>query len=208
MAPKLQKRRKAAVRTLRVVADCCGMDAPVFALRGLGFDVHHVAACDNDPMAKTLWNKHFTADKWHDDITTRDHEQCAAAARPVDLYVAGFPCQPFSMVGVHRGSLAAKGNGIAIFHCMRFIAAAKPALFLLENVEGLVTAHQNELAAILRNLKRLNNCMFNITAKIINSEDHGLPQNRKRLWILGARKDVDNGTFAWPEPFRAVNLDD
>merc|ERR1719343_1686920 len=68
-----------------------------------------------------------------DDLTKRDNTKAPAA----DLYVAGFPCQPFSVSGLQQGFADKAGRGTIFWKVREYIAMKKPKVFVLENVRGL-----------------------------------------------------------------------
>lgn len=96
-----------------------------------------------------------------------------------DLFTGGFPCQPFSQVGLGKGELDSRGT---LFHdIIRICRIKKPRHVLLENVKGLKTSrHGKTLEAIIMSLERLN---YSVSVEILNSKNYGIPQNRERLWI-------------------------
>lgn len=107
-----------------------------------------------------------------------------------DVVLAGFPCQAFSTAGKRRGFEDTRGT--LFFDVARIIKAKQPMGFVLENVEGLVT-HDRErrtdkvghtLSTILKVLDGLG---YSVTWKVINAADMGVPQNRKRVYIIGTR---------------------
>jgi DNA (cytosine-5)-methyltransferase 1 len=105
-----------------------------------------------------------------------------------DFLLGGFPCQPFSAGGKRHGFIDTRGT--LFFEIERIIAAKKPYGFVLENVEGLVKhdlEEKNEpigktLRVILEKLQALGYC---VTWKVLNSANFGLPQARKRVFIVG-----------------------
>lgn len=98
-----------------------------------------------------------------------------------DYLLAGFPCQPFSVAGKRRGFLDKRGE--LFFTIFNVLKTKKPAGFILENVDGLATHDNgNTLKTMIRKLKRLG---FNVTWKILDASEFGVPQKRKRIYIVG-----------------------
>lgn len=107
-----------------------------------------------------------------------------------DFLLAGFPCQPFSSGGKRHGF--ADTRGTLFFEIERILKDKRPYGFLLENVEGLVK-HDLEnktdeigrtLATILANLEALD---YIVNWKVLNASDFGLPQSRRRIFIVGTK---------------------
>jgi DNA (cytosine-5)-methyltransferase 1 len=96
-----------------------------------------------------------------------------------DLFTGGFPCQPFSSVGLGMGEEDIRGT--LFYDIIRICEEKKPKHILLENVKGLKTnRHGDTLSTIV---ERLNKLGYDVVYKILNSKDYGIPQNRERLWI-------------------------
>ena len=74
---------------------------------------------------------------------------------PIDLFIAGFPCQPFSKAGKGEGIGDSQQRGVIIFFIIRWIAEHLPKTFLLENVAGLTTVHLQTFLTILGMLKMI-----------------------------------------------------
>jgi DNA (cytosine-5)-methyltransferase 1 len=103
-----------------------------------------------------------------------------------DILVAGFPCQPFSSIGKRQGFLH-KTQGTLFYDVARIIKAKNPSAFLLENVPGLTTHDNgNTFKTILEVLDKLN---YEVTYQILNACDFGVPQKRKRIYIVGFNRD-------------------
>lgn len=77
---------------------------------------------------------------------------------------------------------------------------------MLENVCGLLTNHPETLQWVLKELKAIGGKAYEIDAKVVNCNEHGLPQSRKRLWIVGRLKTKIVTQFQWPEPYGCVPL--
>lgn len=112
-----------------------------------------------------------------------------------DFLLAGFPCQSFSSAGKRLGFKDSRGN--LFFEIIRILKDKKPFGFLLENVEGLVT-HDREnsgdktgrtFSKILESLKSLG---YEVSWKILNAKNFGLPQDRKRIYIAGTKSKAPN----------------
>ena len=96
-----------------------------------------------------------------------------------DVFTGGFPCQPFSQVGLGKGEDDIRGT--LFYDIIRICKDKKPKHILLENVRGLKTSrHGKTLKTIVENLVNLG---YDVVATLINSKDHGIPQNRDRIWI-------------------------
>jgi len=114
----------------------------------------------------------------------------------IDILMGGVPCQSFSQAGKRRGILDDRGH--LIIHFIKMIQVIKPKIFLIENVQGLVTHDKgNTLKLVIDEINKLE--LYNINYKVLNSNDYSVPQNRKRLIIVGIRNDL-NKTFVFPKP--------
>ncbi|WP_204105072.1 MULTISPECIES: DNA (cytosine-5-)-methyltransferase [Spirulina sp. CCY15215] len=100
-----------------------------------------------------------------------------------DILLAGFPCQAFSSAGTRQGF--ADTRGTLFFEVERILRDKQPEKFILENVEGLVTNNSGKtLKTILHKLKDLG---YKVTWEVLNALDFGVPQDRKRIYIVGTR---------------------
>lgn len=117
-----------------------------------------------------------------------------------DVLLAGFPCQPFSSIGKRAGFLH-RTQGTLFYDVLRIIEAKKPRAFLLENVQGLVTHDQGRTFSTI--VQSLEAAGYVIHHRILDASDFGVPQFRKRIYIVGFpknRKDVSPSLFDWPKP--------
>jgi len=99
-----------------------------------------------------------------------------------DFLLGGFPCQAFSSAGNRDGFCDTRGT--LFFEIERILKAKKPHGFILENVEGLVTHDKGKTLKVI--LQSLNNLGYKVDWKVIDSTDLGLPQSRKRIYIVGS----------------------
>lgn len=103
-----------------------------------------------------------------------------------DILLGGFPCQPFSQAGLHKGFDDARGT--LFFDVARIIRAKRPKAFMLENVKQLKGHDQGKtLKTILTILDELN--YYVPEPQVLNAYHFGIPQNRERIIIVGFNKD-------------------
>ncbi|MFZ4454691.1 MAG: DNA (cytosine-5-)-methyltransferase [Bacteroidales bacterium] len=110
-----------------------------------------------------------------------------------DFLLGGFPCQPFSAGGKRQGFLDTRGT--LFFEIERILREKKPYGFILENVEGLVKhdlENKNDeiggtLKTILHTLE--NDLEYKTSWKVFDSLEFGLPQSRKRIFIVGTKDE-------------------
>jgi len=105
----------------------------------------------------------------------------------VELLSGGPPCQPFSVAGKHR---AGRDRRDMFPEAAKAIAAVRPAAFLLENVAGLARDRfKPYLGSVIRDLE---NCgpRYLVAWAVVNAADYGVPQFRRRMFIVGFRRDL------------------
>ena len=109
----------------------------------------------------------------------------------IDLICAGFPCQSFSIAGKRRGF--ADTRGTLFFEISRIAAVKRPKFLLLENVPGLLSHDSGRtFATILASLDELG---YDVTWQVLNSADFGVPQSRKRVYIVGYLREKCAGAI-------------
>lgn len=98
-----------------------------------------------------------------------------------DILLAGFPCQPFSQAGLHKGF--ADTRGTMFFEIERIITEKRPKAFLLENVKQLMGHDRGRtLRVIIDHLEALD---YHVDKDVLRAADYGVPQNRERIYIVG-----------------------
>lgn len=109
-----------------------------------------------------------------------------------EVLFAGFPCQPFSIIGNSKGFEDTRGA--LFFDIARILEAKKPQGFILENVKRLVSHNGGKtLGRIISILESLD---YQVDYRVLNALDFGLPQKRERVFIVGLKSE---GCFSWPE---------
>ncbi|SNU04332.1 DNA (cytosine-5)-methyltransferase 1 [Prevotellaceae bacterium MN60] len=152
------------------------------ALRKAGYTPKCVFTSEIKEHAIKVLKQNHPKDKITGDITKVE----ASTIPDFDILCGGFPCQAFSAAGNRDGF--ADTRGTLFFDVERIILEKKPKGFILENVEGLVNHDGgNTLEVILSNLDAAD---YWVSYKVLNSIDFGVPQERKRIYIIGIRKDL------------------
>lgn len=130
------------------------------------------------------------------EIITGDITQVEAATIPdFDFLLGGFPCQAFSAAGKRLGFEDTRGT--LFFDVVRILKEKQPYGFVLENVEGLVN-HDREKAGdkigrtLTTILERLEALDYKVSWKVLNAKDFGVPQERKRIYIVGTKTEKPN----------------
>jgi DNA (cytosine-5)-methyltransferase 1 len=161
------------------------------AAKKIGMETECVFTSEIKPSAIQSYKKNFGDEKIHGDIT----KISASEIPDFDLLVAGFPCQPFSSAGARRGFLDTRGT--LFFDIERILKEKNPRAILLENVEGLKTHDRIDfkkpigrtLETILSILEKLG---YKVSWQILDASKHGIPQKRKRIYIVGTKStEVD-----------------
>ena len=99
----------------------------------------------------------------------------------IDLITGGFPCQSFSISGQRKGFEDTRGT--LFFEIARIAAVKKPKYLFLENVPGLLSHDRGRTFKTI--LSALDELGYDVTWQVLNSKDFGVPQSRKRLYIVG-----------------------
>lgn len=133
-------------------------------------------------------NNFGESEEVHGDITEIDADEIP----DFDYLLAGFPCQPFSSAGKRKGFLDKRGG--LFFTIVNILKVKQPLGFLLENVEGLASHDKGAtLATIIQQLELLG---YQVSWRILDASQFGVPQQRKRIYIAGHRdKKIDLSDF-------------
>ena len=130
-----------------------------------------------DKYAIKVYERNFNGHKNYGDITTINAEELP----DFDCLVGGFPCQAFSIAGKRRGFEDTRGT--LFFDLARILRAKQPRLFVFENVKGLLSHDNgNTFRTIISTIDELG---YDCQWQVLNSKNHGVPQNRERIFIVG-----------------------
>lgn len=143
---------------------------------------HCVGYSEIDKYAIQIYQKHFPNHKNYGDIKTINALDLPA----FDLLVGGFPCQSFSIAGKRGGFNDTRGT--LFFEIARIIKQKQPRLLLLENVKGLLSHDQGKTFYTI--ISTLDELGYDIQWQVLNSKNHGVPQNRERVFIIGHLRET------------------
>lgn len=149
-----------------------------------------VFSSDWDKFSQKTYEANF-GEKPSGDITKIDAKDIPS----FDILTGGFPCQPFSSFGDREG-FEHDTQGTLFYDVLRILKHHKPPSFLLENVPGLLSHKKGATFKVV--IDSLNEIGYCVDYKIIDSSLFGVPQRRKRVFIVGfIDKDLK---FKWPKP--------
>ncbi len=166
----------------------CGIGGFHLALSSLGAEC--VFASDINQKACAVYEKNFKL-KPQGDITKI---KCKDIPHH-DILCAGFPCQPFSISGNQKGF--DDPNGRLFFEIIRIARFHKPKIILLENVKNLESHNEGKTLKTIKD--KLNGLGYKTFSKVLNSTYFGVPQARKRIYIIAFKNDLKIKTFSFPE---------
>lgn len=147
------------------------------ACKNLNFDYDCVFSSEIKSHAIDAYKANFNRSEVVGDITLIDPNDLPC----FDYLIAGFPCQPFSSAGKRKGFLDKRGG--LFFTILNILKVCNPEGFMLENVEGLVTHDSGEtFKSMLKELKSLG---YNVSSRVLDSSNFGVPQKRVRVYIVG-----------------------
>lgn len=174
---------------LKVVDLFCGAGVGACGIKMAGCDI--VWAIDKDKYAVQTYNENIGNHAVCEDI-----RKISAKDIPEhDIMVATPVCKSFSVAGAQKG-FEDKNTGDLAYHFMRLLKECNPKAFLFENVPGMVSNKNKD--KFLKIVADIESYGYKVVWKIINCYDYGVPQERKRLFMVGIRNDI-NKTFNFPE---------
>lgn len=160
----------------------------------MGYESECVFTSEIKPHAIEILKQNHPGETINGDITQVETDEIPQ----FDFLLAGFPCQAFSSAGKRLGFSDTRGT--LFFEVERILKDKKPYGFILENVEGLVN-HDKEnskdkigrtLTIILEHLEMAG---YKVAWRVLNAKEFGIPQERKRIYIIGTLKETPNMTM-------------
>jgi DNA (cytosine-5)-methyltransferase 1 len=180
---------------MTVVSLFCGCGGLDLGLKMAGHNV--IWANDFDSYAIQTYNKNI---KSGDEVVIcKSILEISSSEIPnCDMVVGGFPCQGFSMANPYRNE--SDTRNFLYLELLRVVRDKQPKVFLGENVQGITSLggyetlidKKQKLGRVFKMiLQDFRDIGYDIKWQIVNSADYGVPQNRKRMIMVGVRKDLD-----------------
>ena len=187
------------MKTIKVGSDFSGVGAFNQALRRLGVEYHEIFACDMDKFARETFIHNYGEPEYY----PTNVYQREIPSESLDIYMTSPPCQAFSLAGKRLGK--DDKRGVLFFNSHEFIQKNQPRFFIFENVKGLLSDDNGNTFNEWLNLlggKSVNgvpvlfpheeSVSYHLYWKVLNAKNHGVPQNRERVFLIGIRDDQDN----------------
>lgn len=193
--------KKSKLRIASLFSGCGGMDLGAeggfsyldkkyFRLR-----TKIVFSTDFDQAISTIYNDNFANHLVVENIRAINSDSIPEH----DILTGGFPCQSFSVVAQNPIRLGYKDEkGRLFFEMCRILKEKKPAVFVAENVKGILSANKGKAFPLI--IKEFENSGYFVKHAILNAAHFGIPQKRERVFIVGFRKDSQFTSFSFPEP--------
>ena len=156
-----------------------------------GFDV--LAAVEFDPIHASVHEYNFpfwtTICRSVTDITAKEiRDKTAIGKSDVDVVFGGPPCQGFSLMG--KRDLKDDRNSL-VFHFIRLVLDLNPKFFVMENVRGMtIGKHKQVLHKVIETFQE-RGYQVRESYRVLNAADYGVPQNRRRLFLIGCRQGLN-----------------
>ena len=173
----------------------CGSEFPSLPFRILW-------ANDCDRNAVEVYNHNFETDFEPSDVKTVQFDDVDTGGGKIDVLIAGFPCQEFSLSGPRNGLSSDRGE--LYLEIRRALDTFKPKVFMAENVPGI--EHPPViLETIIEALSGGGTENYDVSVFHINAADYGAPQIRRRVILIGIRSDLE-AQFTPPAPTHRAPL--
>ena len=116
----------------------------------------------------------------------------------VDLFVGGSPCQSFSIAGARGGFNDTRGT--LFYQYCRLVKEIQPKVFIYENVYGVLNHDKGKTWETMKNV--FSELGYHIVepVQILDARDYGIPQGRRRLFVIGFKDETQRKKFKYPEP--------
>lgn len=113
----------------------------------------------------------------------------------VDLFIGGSPCQSFSIAGARGGFEDTRGT--LFFEYCRLVKEIQPEVFIYENVYGVLTHDKGKTWKTMQNV--FSELGYHYSWQILDAKDYGIPQGRRRLFVVGFKNAKCHGRFSFPQ---------
>ncbi len=169
------------LRALELFTGCGGMS---LGLKRAGFDI--VYANEINPDAVKTYRKNFPdVFVQQEDIKKVDPVLLKKKIGKIDLIAAGTPCQGFSTAGPRNPN---DPRNKLFLQLLKFVDTFKPRIFVMENVPGILTMDNGKVIERIKN--SFSKIGYSIQYKILVASEFGVPQERKRIFIVGTKEKI------------------
>lgn len=185
---------------IRVFEGFAGYGGATYGLRRAGINFEVVGYSEFDKFASALYDANHKDSEGNPIKNWGDITKVNAEELPdFDMFTGGFPCQPFSSVGMQQGEQDRYGRGTLLYDILRICEAKKPKYVFLENVKALATKRFEKTFNTLK--QALEDMGYGkLKYAILNTKDYGIPQNRERLWMFARLGGLPDDFSMIPEP--------
>lgn len=154
----------------------------------------HYDTCGENLVKKSYFsNYNITEDRWYNDIRFFD---ASPFRGKVDIMIGGSPCTSYSLSGKRLGLEDTRGT--LFYNFAMKIKECQPKVFIYENVEGMLSSKNGtDSSAFLTALNSFMDLGYDVHFQVLDGRDYGVPQHRKRVWVVGFREKTD---FLFPKP--------
>ena len=172
---------------MKIISLFSGAGGLDLGFKKAGFDIIWANEYDS-----TIWE---TYEKNHNNfLDRRDIRKVPSIEIPdCDGIIGGPPCQSWSEAGALRGIEDERGK--LFFEFIRVLKDKSPKFFVAENVSGMLADRHKQ--AVKNIIAQFEDAGYNISVKLLNAADYAIPQDRKRVFYVGIRKDLNN-KFLFP----------
>ena len=190
------------MKELTIATDFSGINAPLHALDKMNIKYKLIFSCDNDIHCKKQILAHHAPICFFDDIKdTKTRLNHFPPEGYIDIYVSSMPCQPYSGL-TNRSTLEEKnskiqGNTELLKHVLFTIRKLRPKVAIFENVA--LFKREPDYDTLIKSMKRYK---YDVYSEILNSKDYGIPQLRRRVYIICILKSIPKKceSFQYPPP--------
>lgn len=140
-------------------------------------------------------NYDITEDKWYEDVRFLDGTKYR---NQLDLIVGGSPCQSFSTYGKRLGLEDTRGT--LFYDYARIVSESQPKAFIYENVTGLMNHDKGRTWEVIQAV--FDSLDYSIQHAILDAKDYGLPQTRRRVFVVGIKKGISSDVFEFPNTIK------
>lgn len=175
------------MKVISLFSGCGGLD---LGFERAGFDIPVANEYD-----KTIWAT-FKKNHPRTKLIEGDIRKINEADFPVDVdgIIGGPPCQSWSEAGALRGIDDERGK--LFYDYIRILRKVRPKFFLAENVSGMLASRHTE--AVKNIIRLFDESGYDVTLNLVNAKDYGVAEERKRVFYIGFRKDL-NVSFVFPK---------